>query len=324
MTVDFSLPEWATHVVSDLTDMERNPYRVNPTKVSAFSLDLPDDVYFEYAFLDAAGAMRPDPGNAVKADNPWYPGISAVLGPTYAPSPYASPSVKAQGRVLRQRVESAALEQVRRVTLYTPSGHESEALPTVYVQDGTAYYRIAHLADVLETLVQEGRARPAHLAFVEPVERTLEYRFNPAYREFVCQELVPFVDLEVATTAERIAMGASLGGLVSATLALERPDLFRTVVAQSGAFLGNPDEPDFYRGKTSWVLAQLETRPKLDLRWYTDVGTIEWLTDVNRRVHDTLLERGYEHAFETRHAGHNWTNWRNGLGAALSFALDVQ
>ena len=320
MTLDIAIPDWATHVVSDLTDMERSPYKVDSTKVAKFSLDLPDDVYFEYAFIDEAGKMRPDPENDTKATNPWYPGISAVFGPAYVPDSYAKPSVQAQGRVRRERVHSAALGQTRRVTLYTPSGFDDERLPTVYVQDGTAYYRIARLADVLETLLKEGKVRPAHLVFIEPVDRTAEYRYNLAYRSFVSDELVAFVDTELATTPERVALGASLGGLVSATLAVERPDLFGTVVAQSGAFLGSPAEPDFYRGTTSWVLDRLKTGA-LDLRWYTDVGTLEWLTDVNRRVHDALLRRGVEHAFETRNAGHNWTNWRNGLGRAMTFAL---
>lgn len=321
MTVDFVIPDWATHIVSDFTDMERDPYKVDSSKVGKFSLDLPDDVYFEYAFLDEDGAMRPDPHNATRATNPWYPGISAILGPHYTPDPYANPSVEAQGRVLRERIDSTALAQTRRVLLYTPKGFEGEPLPTVYVQDGTAYYRIARLADVLETLLQEGAARPAHLVFVEPADRAEEYRFNPAYRTFVSDELASFVDAKLATTDERVVMGASLGGLVSATLGLERPDLFRTVVAQSGAFLGSPDELDFYRGTTSWLLEQLTSRPKLDLRWYTDVGTIEWLTSVNHRVHEALLDKGYDHVFETRNAGHNWTNWRNGLGGALRFAL---
>ena len=323
MTVDIAVPEWATHVVSDLTDIERNPHPVDRSNISKFSLELPDDVYFEYGFVDADGALRPDPDNPTRAANPWYPDLSAVLGPDYRPVPYADPSVTAQGRVLRKRVDSAALEQARRVTLYTPKGYETEPLPTVYVQDGTAYYRIARLADVLETLRQEGKVRPAHLVFIEPVDRTAEYRFNPAYRAFVGEELVKFVDAELKTTSERIAMGASLGGLVSASLALERPDLFQTVVAQSGAFLGSPEEPDFYRGTRSWVLERLTAEPKLELRWYTDVGTLEWLTSVNRRVHDKLLEKGYDHVFEVRNAGHNWTNWRNGLGAALTFGLSV-
>ena len=161
--------------------------------------------------------------------------------------------LKAEGRVLRKRLESRHLGQTRRLIFYTPKGFGEEKWPTIYVQDGTAYYRIARLADVLETLLKENLIRPAHLVFIEPIDRSAEYRFNPDYRAFISDEVLPLVEEELNTTNERIAMGASLGGLLSATLALHHPETFQTVVAQSGAFLGSPEELDFYAGKSSWV-----------------------------------------------------------------------
>ena len=321
MKVDITVPAWAEQVVSDLTDMERNPHPVDAAQVSKFTLDLPDDAYFEYAFVAADGTWRADPANDLKAENPWYPNVSAVEGPDYTPSPFANPETTAGGRVLRQRLESQALGQTRRLILYTPKGYEAEGLPTVFVQDGTAYYRIARLADVLEALLQKNLVRPAHLVFIEPQDRAAEYRFNPDYRSFITDELLPNLE-ELEQTDERILMGASLGGLVSATLALKHPDVFSTVVSQSGAFIGSPKELDFYRGETSWVLEELEKREKVDLRWYVETGTLEWLTEINRRVRDVLEAKGYDYSYQERNAGHNWTNWRNGLADALKFALE--
>ena len=321
MQVDFTIPDWATHVMSDLTDMERSPHKVDASKVRKFSVDLPDDAYFEYAFVDESGEVRRDPENDVKADNPWHPDASAVLGPDYMPNPYSDPDAKAEGRVIRKRLDSEPLGQTRRLTLYTPKGFEDEELPTVYVQDGTAYYRLARLADVLETLLQENLIRPAHLVFIEPIDRSAEYRFNPDYRAFMIDEVLPLVSDELAVTDERIAMGASLGGLVSATLALHHPEVFQAVVAQSGAFLGSPEELDFYTGKSSWVLDMLQEKEALELRWYLEVGTLEWLTDINRQVRDALKDKGYDFVYNERNAGHNWTNWRNGLADALQYAL---
>lgn len=323
MQVDFPVPDWAVKVMSDLTDMERNPHPVDAAKVKKFTVDLPDDAYFEYAFVDAEGNVKRDPVNEVKADNPWHPAASAVHGPGYKPDAYANPESEAKGRVSRHRIQSEILGQTRRLTLYTPQGYETTDLPVIYVQDGTAYYRIARLADVLESLLEDALVRPAHLVFLEPIDRSAEYRFNLEYRHFVLEEALPLVEKEVATTGERVAMGASLGGLVSATLALEHPDKFGTVVTQSGAFLGSPEDLDFYRGASSWVLKTLQRKEPLNLRWYLDVGTLEWLTDINRQVRDALEAKGYDYAYEERSAGHNWTNWRNGLAQALRFALEV-
>jgi enterochelin esterase family protein len=318
MNYTIQIPSWAKFIVSDFTDMDRNPQAVTGMSLS---FALPEDAYFEYGFLDAEGGMKADPNNAVKADNPWFPNASAIFGPTYQASPYANPKAEAKAQVLRLRIESRYLKQTRRIIVYSPENHTGP-LPVIYVQDGIAYYRIAQLAEVLEQLLQEQKVRPAHLVFIEPIDRVVEYRFNPDYHQFIVEELVPKIDSELKSTSERIAMGASLGGLASSVLALENPDLFQTVISQSGAFLGSPEEPDFYKSQSSWVLDTLQQRDHLPLRWYSEVGTLEWLTAINRKVHKVLLQKGYDHLYQERPAGHNWVNWRNGLAEALTFALN--
>lgn len=322
MKLTLKIPDWATHIVSDLTDMDRNPHPVDAGKVSSFSLTLPDDVYFEYAFLDQAGTLRADPERDERADNPWYSEVSAVYGPDYRRERYAEPEPLPVGETKRLRLESRHLSQTRRLSIYTPRGFEGEPLPVVYVQDGVAFYRYARLHLVLETLLRSALVRPAHLVFLEPVDRTKEYGFNAQYQAFVLEEALPEVERTVSVTDERIALGASLGGLVSILLALDAPERFRSVVTFSGAFLGSPDDRDFYTSKASRVLDELKKRETLPLRFYTEVGTLEWLTGVNREVGEVLRKKGYEHVFRERSAGHNWTSWKNGFQGALTFALN--
>ena len=203
----------------------------------------------------------------------------------------------------------------------SPAGLEKAALPWLLVQDGVAFYRLARLGDVLAALVAAGEARPARVAFVEPVDRSREYGFHAGYRRFVELELLGELRRRYPSSGELVAMGASLGGLFSATLALERPDLVSGVVTFSGAFLGHPDDRDFYGSSRSWVARTIEERGAAEQRWYATCGTLEWLTDVNRRTARALEAHGVEHAYLERPAGHNWTNWRNGLADALRFAL---
>lgn len=323
MKLHVNVPEWATAIASDLTDMDRNPHPVDARKVSSFALTLPDDVYFEYAFLDEAGNMRADPERSERADNPWYGEVSAVYGPEYQSNPFATPADVPTGETKRLRLESRHLKQTKRVSIYTPKDFENEPLPVVYVQDGVALYRYVKLHLRLENLLRAGLVRPAQLVFLEPTDRTQEYGFNAAYQKFVLEEALPEVERTVSVTDERIALGASLGGLASVLLALDKPKLFRSVVSFSGAFLGSPAERDFYRSEQSWVLNELKGREKLPLRFYTEVGTLEWLTNVNREVAHVLTDKGYEHLYVERSAGHNWTNWKNGFQGALTFALDV-
>ncbi len=322
MQVTLDLPPWAKRFASDLTDMGRSPQPVDPERSSPLTFELPDDVYFEYAFLDAEGRMRADPANPRRAENPWYREVSALTGPAYRPDALADPPEPPEpAAVDRLRVASAELHQQRRVIVATPAGFEEAELPWLLVQDGVAFYRLARLADVLAALVAAGEARPARVAFVEPVERSREYAFHPGYRSFVERELLGELRRRYPSTGELVALGASLGGLFSATLALERPDLVSGVVTFSGAFLGHPDDRDFYRSERSWVARTIEEGGAGKLRWYAACGTLEWLTDVNRRAARALEAHGVEHAYVERHAGHNWTNWRDGLADALRFAL---
>lgn len=322
MEATLPVPDWATELVSDLTDMDRSPRPLDPGREPEVRLELPDDVYFEYAFRDAGGRMRADPENPRRGDNPWYAEVSALLGPDYRPDPLSDPpEPAAPPSVDRLRVASEALHQQRRVIVASPEGSEGVSLPWLLVQDGVAFYRLARLADVLSALVARGEARPARIAFVEPVERSREYAFHDGYLSFVEEELLPELRGRYPATDELALAGASLGGLFSATLALGRPGLARTVVTFSGAFLGHPEERDFYGGRRSFVAEAAERGAPAGLRWYAECGTLEWLTDVNRRVARALDAHGIEHAYVERHAGHNWTNWRNGLAGALRFAF---
>ncbi len=321
MHADIAVPDWATHVVSDLGDMDRRPRRLEPGVERELPVELPDDAYFEYAFVDGDGRMRADPGNPRRADNPWYPEVSALLGPDYRPDPLADPPAPARPPTVdRLRVPGRGLHQQRRVIVATPAGLEGRSLPLMIVQDGVAFYRLARLADVQAALLAAGEVRPARLAFVEPVERSREYAFHQGYLDFVADELVPQLRERYPEDGGLIAAGASLGGLFSAQLALARPGLVRTVVTFSGAFVGHPEERDFYAGSRSFVAERLEQGEPGAPRWYAECGTLEWLSDVNRRVAAALDASGADHAYRERHAGHNWTNWRNGLAAALRFA----
>ncbi len=59
MRIDLRPPAWATHLLSDAGDWQHAPVPVAEMR----PIDLPDDTYFEYAYLDSEGERRPDPDN---------------------------------------------------------------------------------------------------------------------------------------------------------------------------------------------------------------------------------------------------------------------
>lgn len=325
MELDVAVPAWARKVLSDLTDMHRAARPVDPVRVSRFRLRLPDDVYFEYGFLDAEGRLRADPERSARADNPWYPELSAAHGPDYTPHPLASVDPdRASGRLRRLRIEDPHLDEDRRVAIYEPAGAHGP-LPLVVAHDGTAYLRVARLPAVFEALRAAGRVPAARLAFVDPSRpdrRTEEYGFGEAYQQVLRGTLLPRLREEADAAGGTYLIGASLGGLASTLLALHDPDAVAGLALQSPALLGAPDERDFYGSDRSWLLETLAADDAaLPWRVYQEVGTMDWLRDVNREAAGRLGERADAPRYVERSAGHNWTFWRDGVAPALEHLL---
>lgn len=320
MRVVLTPPPWATHLLSDLTDWRRAPVPV----AELTPLELPDDVYFEYAWLDADGQRREDPANPNPRLNPWWPYACHVTGPAYRPDPDAAAAMSAspRGRTLRLTVDSRLLGQGRHLLVYTPAGCADRALPAILFQDGKAYQGWGRAPQILDRLLARGEIAPAHLIFVPPVERTAEYFFNPTYRRFLLEEALPAAAGRAPLAGPLFAWGASLGGLLSAYLAWEAPGTFRAVVAQSGAFLFSPDMTpgDPFHGREAFA-ALVVQKPQPSVAFHLDCGTLEWLLASNRKLAAALGRGGHAVRLVERPAGHNWVNWRNGIAGGLRFCL---
>lgn len=310
-------------LLSDHTDMDRAPLQLQDGHAGGIPVSLTDDAYFEYVWRDSAGRLFTDPANPDSNHSVWFRRVSVLKGPEYRPHPVALLSgsrAKPEGTMRRERFQSEALGQLRRVNSYTPAGFEQRELPTVLVQDGTAFNRLGLLPQALDVLIEQGLP-PARLVLLEPVDRSREYSFSSAYREFIVRELLPALPELAGEVSEVHLLGASLGGLASATLALEAPGQFKGVASLSGAFLGSPADPDPYASSDEWVLERVRAGEHLPGRWFIGTGSIEWLHGANRRLAGALAEREVQLNFLERSAGHNWPNWRDMIPAALSQLL---
>ena len=319
MLVELKPPPWAAHLLSDLTDWQRAPVPVD----EIVPFEIPDDAYFEYAYADAHGERRGDPDNNNPRLNPWWDFACNLSGPDYRPDPWVPPAGdRPRGRVLRLEVPSKLLNQTRHLLVYSPAGHGEDQLPVILFQDGKAYYGWGQVPQVMDRLLEAGKIKPAHLVFVPPRKRSEEYAFNPVYRDFLRKELLPLVEDRVGCNGRRTAWGASLGGLLSAQMAWDYPDLFQKVVTQSGAFLFSPDmdRSNVFAGRES-MLAAVRAADPPPVQWHLDCGTLEWFLASNQHLAEALAAKGASARLITRPAGHNWVNWRHGLADGLKFAL---
>jgi enterochelin esterase family protein len=250
-----------------------------------------------------------------------------------------NPSIP-HGRMEEVDFASKILNNQRRVYVYLPPNYDADItqrFPTLYVHDGGEYLSRARLATVLDNLIHTQEA-PAQIAvMVDPVDRMREYWANEDYGRFTENELLPFIDKKYRTLARREArgvMGASLGGLISAYLALSRPHLFSKVGGQSSAlFLLEGD-------RLSGLVAEMQKRfavlprrlitPKslsalveqlpLPIAFYFDVGKYEpQFIPAHHRLVPLLEAKGCPCLFQELTGGHNWTSWRAHLKDMLTF-----
>src|SRR5262249_17895077 len=137
----------------------------------------------------------------------------------------------------------------------------------LYVHDGGEYLSRAQLATVVDNLIHSKEILPLIAIMVDPVDRMHEYHANEEYARFVETELIPHIDSRYRTVAQREArgvIGASLGGPISPSLALSRPQLFAKSGGQSSAFFVDEEK-----------LTTLVDGLTASIAFYFDVGTYE-------------------------------------------------
>ena len=230
-------------------------------------------------------------------------------------------------------VPSSILKGSRPVAVYTPPGYEAgRTYPLLIVFDGSAYRDLIPLPVILDNLIGAGHIPPVVAVLagrLEADERENDLSCSRPFSRFVAEELLPWARKGYLVTLEPggvILAGSSLGGLAAACAAMERPDLFGNVLSQSGAFWWKPEGDTQFE----WVSRQLANRPRLPLRFYLDVGSLEVrrkvgngidLYGANHRLAETLRAKGYDHLFAEFVGGHGHANWQGTISDGLVFLL---
>ncbi len=269
----------------------------------------------EYKFI-ADGAWQDDPLNPQKLDNGVGGFNNYFTLPDYRPAALASDKYDLKGKLEQLDAPTRLLAGDRRkLQIYLPPDYDKTdaRYPVLYLQDGSDYVRRARAAVIAEQLIAAGRVAPFIIVFCDPAERMREYWLNDRFAEFMATELVPFVDARYRTRAERQSralLGASLGGVISYWTALKYPDVFARIGGQSSAFWIDNEREVAALAALPLYNAQ---RP---LKFYLDVGRLESILEVNRRVRVMLAGKGYPVAYHENEAGHNWTSWRDQLADA--------
>jgi enterochelin esterase-like enzyme len=240
-------------------------------------------------------------------------GFATVLAAqTYQPIPFR---MDPRAQAAAKRLESVSLfdsvyRRSRRVWVYTPKGYDPRAAtlyPLMVAFDGAEYRDTMPLPLILDTLQATGKA-PAFVAILVDnsggAERLADLANAAKMVEFLGRQLLPYVRARwhVTTDARRVIVtGSSAGGLASAFVAFQRPDLFANVLSQSGAFWRGAEASN--GPPYEWLTVEVTRNPKRDIRFFVDVGEAEDhatiggsgpnFRDANRRFRDALKAKGY-------------------------------
>ena len=285
-----------------------------------FELELPNDAYIEYIYIDDQHERVFDPFNHRKISN----GIGKVNHFFYMPGGKPTPWM-----VRRYGFDPASISHTvlqagnllvggkRTTHFYQPP--VDEPVPLMVVWDGGDYLRRAKLASIVDNMIHAHRIRPIALAMLENggPARMVEYSCSEATLWFILQYLLPeahnrlnLVDAETNPGAYGV-LGSSLGGLMALYTGLRLPHIFGRVLAQSGAY-----EIEGFDFVSSTLV---DHGPKLPLKIWMDAGKFEYLIDTNRTMHKKLEARGYEVQYHEFSAGHNYAAWRDDLPRGLEY-----
>jgi enterochelin esterase family protein len=206
--------------------------------------------------------------------------------------------------------------------IYLPPGYDSlssENYPSVYFQDGFEYVSLGSAVNVIDNLIDSNLIVPVIAVFVKPNDRNVEYAGSKRnqYRLFFVNELVPYIDSNFKTAAipaNRLVLGDSYGGNISALISYNHPEVFALCGLHSGAF--QPNGYEIYNK----VMTDLANGIVKDINWSSIWGTYEGsLTGTMSSFRDSLIAHGYSVDWEERHEGHSWGLWRATIDKMLTY-----
>jgi len=218
-----------------------------------------------------------------------------------------------KGEVRKMTLASKALQHERTIHVYLPPSYKelTAPLPTLYLHDGTFYVEEGRVPQILDYLIAHQMIQPVIAVFDDPVIRGKEYRGDEAFRKYIGDELVSYIDQTFRTSKEasdRAIIGGSRGGLSALHLSHALPH-FANCGVFSPAILPMP-VPDFAEILEDYAHSPQKiyiTGSTFDHIWYQDA--VELKKYFSRKSADSQ--------YQEIHNGHNIAAWRSLLDDML-------
>jgi S-formylglutathione hydrolase FrmB len=155
------------------------------------------------------------------------------------------------------------------------------------------------------------------------------------YETNVALEIPAYIDAHYRTIALRNARaitGLSMGGHGALYLAIKHKDIFGAAGSMSGGidFRPFPDNwgikkylGDYNTHKENWdrnvVVNLVDSLQNGELKIIFDCGVNDFFIQVNRNLHQKLLDKKIDHDYTERPGEHNWNYWNNSIKYQMLF-----
>jgi enterochelin esterase-like enzyme len=305
--------------------------RLHGTDLWYAVMELPEGSRVEYQLELVRGGHRErinDPLNPHLAHSPV--GSSSVCyayGHVIPDWTVFDPEARA-GSLVDMVVPSRALRRNCQVTLYLPARFRRTArYPLLIVHDGGDYLGFASAKTVLDNLIHRLDVAEIVVAFVYPGDRLSEYANSAAHARYLTAELVPRLEAElplVAKPSGRCLMGSSFGAVASLATAYRYPDVYGSLLLQSGSFVFTDIGRDHGGGPPFEPVVRFMNRyraapRKVADRLFVSCGVYEPLIVPNRSMVPVFEAAGMAVRYVEARDGHSWENWRDRLRDGLSW-----
>jgi enterochelin esterase-like enzyme len=308
--------------------------RLHGTDLWYAVMELPEGSRVEYQLELVRGGNRErinDPLNPHLAHSPV--GSSSVCyayGHVIPDWTTFDPEARA-GSLVDMVVPSRALRRNTQVTLYLPARFRrtspSTRYPLLIVHDGGDYLGYASAKTVLDNLIHRFDVAEIVAAFVYPGDRLAEYANSAAHARYLTAELVPRLEAELPLAAKpsgRCLMGSSFGAVASLATAYRYPDVYGSLLVQSGSFVFTDIGRDHGGGAPFEPVVRFMNRyraapRKVADRLFVSCGVYEPLIVPNRSMVPVFEAAGMAVRYVEARDGHSWENWRDRLRDGLSW-----
>jgi enterochelin esterase family protein len=294
-------------------------------------LELPEGSRVEYQLEVARGGQRErinDPLNPKVSRSP-VGNSSVCYAHGYAVPEWTISDPEARpGSLVDMVVPSRALRREARVTLYLPARFRRSArYPLLIVHDGGDYLQFAAAKTVLDNLIHRLDVAETVAAFTYPGDRLHEYANSAAHARYLTAELLPRLEAElplVGRPGGRCLMGSSFGAVASLATAYRYPEVYGSLLVQSGSFVFTDIGNNHGGGPAFEPVVRFINRyragpRRVADRMFVSCGVYEPLIIPNRSMVPVFESTGMAVRYLEARDGHSWENWRDRLRAGLSW-----